>query len=159
MILYEFTFIYIHTVIHGPCLLSGFWYTKPDFLNSKNIVSSEVEMYCTYTLPLTPTSSLWWQGDVIKCKHFPCYWPFVRGIHRSLVNSPHKGRWHGALMFSLIFIWINGGEADDLRCHRAHYDVIVMKRYDQMNFQMTSSALVYAACHGWQIFDKCLHIL
>ena len=26
--------------------------------------------------------------DVIKWKHFPCYWPFVRGIHRSLVNSP-----------------------------------------------------------------------
>ena len=21
--------------------------------------------------------------DVIKWKHFPCYWPFVRGIHRS----------------------------------------------------------------------------
>ena len=30
--------------------------------------------------------------DVIKWKHFPRYWPFVRGIHRSPVNSPHKGR-------------------------------------------------------------------
>ena len=28
--------------------------------------------------------------DVIKWKHFPCYWPFVRGIHRSPVNSPPK---------------------------------------------------------------------
>ena len=28
-------------------------------------------------------------GDVIKWKHFPRYWPFVRGIHWSLVNSPH----------------------------------------------------------------------
>ena len=56
-----------------------------------------------------------------KCKHFPCYWPFVRGIHRSPVNSPHKGPvtrkvfafwwpvnsphkglWRGALLFSLI---------------------------------------------------------
>ena len=26
--------------------------------------------------------------DVIKWKHFSRYWPFVRGIHRSLVNSP-----------------------------------------------------------------------
>ena len=26
---------------------------------------------------------------VIKWKQFPCYWPFVRGIHRSPVNSPH----------------------------------------------------------------------
>ena len=46
--------------------------------------------------------------DVIKWKHFPCYWPFVRGIHRSRVNSPHKGQWLGALMFSLICAWING---------------------------------------------------
>ena len=46
--------------------------------------------------------------DVIKKKHFPRYWPFVRGIHRSPVNSPHKGQWRGALMFSLICVWING---------------------------------------------------
>ena len=30
--------------------------------------------------------------DVIKWKHFQHYWPFVRGIHRSPVNSPHKGQ-------------------------------------------------------------------
>ena len=35
----------------------------------------------------------------------PGYWPFVRGIHRSPVNSPHKGQWRGALMFSLIYAW------------------------------------------------------
>ena len=68
--------------------------------------------------------------DVIKWKHFPCYWPFVRGIHRPPVNSPHKGQWRGALIFSLICAWINGcinnDEAGDLRCHRAHYDVTVM---------------------------------
>ena len=40
--------------------------------------------------------------DVIKWKHFPRYWPFVRGIQRSLVNSPQKGQWRGALMLSLI---------------------------------------------------------
>ena len=66
----------------------------------------------------------------IKCKHFPHYWPFVRGIPRSPVNSPHKGQWHGALMFSLICVWINGWvknrEAGDLRHHHAHYDVTVM---------------------------------
>ena len=68
--------------------------------------------------------------DVIKRKHFPRYWPFVRGIHRSPVNSPHNGQWRGALMFSLICVWINGwvnnGEADDLRCYRTHYDITVM---------------------------------
>ena len=68
--------------------------------------------------------------DAIKWKHFPRYWPFVRGIHRSPVDSPHKGQWRGALMFSLIFVWINGWvnnrEAGDLRRYRAHYDVTVM---------------------------------
>ena len=49
--------------------------------------------------------------DVIKWKHFPRYWPFVRGIHRSPVNSPHKGQWRGAMMFSLICVWINGWES------------------------------------------------
>ena len=69
--------------------------------------------------------------DVIKWKHYPRYWPFVRGIHRSSVNSPHKGQWLGALMFSVICAWINGWEnnheAGDLRRHRAHYDVTVME--------------------------------
>ena len=69
--------------------------------------------------------------DVIKWKHFPRYWPFVQGIHRSPVNSPHKGKWRGALMFSLICVWINvwvnNGEAGDLRRYRAHYDVIAME--------------------------------
>ena len=68
--------------------------------------------------------------DVIKWKHFPRNWPFVRGIHRSLVNSSHKGQWRGALMFSLIYVWINdwvnNREADDLRRCRAHYDAVVM---------------------------------
>ena len=68
--------------------------------------------------------------DVIKWKHFPRNWPFVRRIHRSPVNSPHKGQWRGALMFSLIYVWINdwvnNREAGDLRRYRAHYDVIVM---------------------------------
>ena len=66
----------------------------------------------------------------IKWKHFPRYWPFVRRIHRSPVNSSHKGQWRGALMFSLICGWINdwlnNHEAGDLRRYRAHYDVIVM---------------------------------
>ena len=47
-------------------------------------------------------------NDVIKWKHFQRYWPFVRGIHRSPVNSPHKGQWRGALMLSLICVWIDG---------------------------------------------------
>ena len=74
-------------------------------------------------------SKSWWYDDVIKWKHFPRYWSFVRGIHRYPVNSPHKDQWRGALMFSLICAWIkawvNNREAGDLRRHRIHYGVII----------------------------------
>ena len=67
---------------------------------------------------------------VIKWKCFPRYWPFVRGSHRWLLTSPHKGQWRGALRFSLICIWINdrvnNRGAGDMRRHRGHYDVTVM---------------------------------
>ena len=79
--------------------------------------------------------------DVIKWKLCPRYWPFVRGIHRSPVNSPHKGQWRGALMFSLICVWINGWvnnrESGDLRRYPAHYDVTVMT---------TEYSIKYARC-------------
>ena len=68
--------------------------------------------------------------DFFKWKHFPRYWPFVGGTHRSLVNSPHKDQWRGALMCSLFCAWINNwannGVTGDLRRHRAHFDVTVM---------------------------------
>ena len=70
----------------------------------------------------------------MKWRNFPRYWSFVRGIHRSSVNSSHKGQWRGALVFSLICVWINGWvnnrEAGDLIRHRGHYDVIVMTLLD-----------------------------
>ena len=82
-----------------------------------------------------------WYDNVIKWKHFLRYWPFVRGIHRSPVNFPHKGQWRGALIFYLICAWINcwinSHEAGDLRRHRAHYDVTVM------------NALQSADCPSW----------
>ena len=84
----------------------------------------------TLIIPITCFIKMLWQkwrnktlqsvlhGDVIKWR----YW--------SPVNSPHKGQWRRALMFSLICAWIDGwvnnGEAGDLRRHHAHYDVIVM---------------------------------
>ena len=84
-----------------------------------------------YRVSLIQYTNLYsYHDDAIKWKHFPRYWPFVRGIHRSSVNSPHKGQWRGALMFSLICTringWVNNGEAGDLRRHGAHYDVTIM---------------------------------
>ena len=68
--------------------------------------------------------------DVIKWKHVPRYWPFVRGIHRSPVDSIPKGHWLGALIFSLICAWTNrwanNGAAGDLRRHRSHEHATVV---------------------------------
>ena len=77
---------------------------------------------------LAPMGELFRHDDVIKWNIFR-----VTGhlCGNSPVNSPHKGQWREALMFSLISAWINGWvnnrEAGDLGRHRAHYDVIVMR--------------------------------
>ena len=68
------------------------------------------------------THSLGLHEDVIKWKHFQRYWSFVRGIHRSPVDSIHTGQWRGTLVFSLICAWLNASvinrEAGDLSRHR-----------------------------------------
>ena len=101
--------------------------------------------------------------DVIKWKHFPRYWPFVRGIHRSPVNSPHKGQWRGALKFSLICArmngWVNNREAGDLRRHQAHCDVIVMRVYiwwlgTNRYFRINSRTTYYITLYGCPSTDE-----
>ena len=112
-----------------------------------------------------------WHDDVIKWKHYPRHWTFLWGIQRSPMNSPHKGQWLGALMFSLICawinIWVNNREADDLKSHGTYYDVIVMYHYfyvkcqcqhnnietkwhvSRRRFQMhfTERKILYLDCH------------
>ena len=90
--------------------------------------------YVSYMIWTQYWTQYWTHNDVIKWKQFPRYWLFVWGIHRSPVNSSHKGQWRGALMFSLICAWINGWvknrDAGELRRHRTHYDVTVMCAVD-----------------------------
>ena len=117
---------------HGKCLSSWSW-CDPDWSSETHWNEIYHSTICQYMFQL-PYNSIFvaksHHDDVIKWKHFPRYWPFVRGIHRSLVNSPHKGQWRGALNFSLICVRINGRvnnrEAGDLRRHQVHCDVIVM---------------------------------
>ena len=71
------------------------------------------------------------------------------------MNSPHKGQWRGALVFSFICHWIDGGvnnrEAGDLRHHRTHYYVSVdwAKRCDK-----TSCRLVKRHEATWELRDN-----
>ena len=107
-----------------PCFLSTFIKNTGVFF--KRIQINRNRDFGTATL-LHPRKQ---HDDVIKWIHFPHYLPFVQGIHRSPVNSPHNGQWRGALMYSLIrawiYGWINNRKASDLRRHRAHYDVTVL---------------------------------
>ena len=68
--------------------------------------------------------------DVIKWNHFPRYWPFLRGIHRSPLDSPRKSQWRGALMFSSMYAlpndWANNRDSGDLSRHGTHCDVTLM---------------------------------
>ena len=91
-----------------------------------------------------------------KWKHFPRNWPFVRGIHRSPVNSPHKGQWRVALMFSLICVWINGWvnnrEACDLSRYRAHYDVTIKStKWEYACQTRPSTCLTHPTCKDNEI--------
>ena len=96
---YIYIYIYIY-ILFTSCLHVCYLYSRPYIIDPRTVAlwAARVSVMCT----LLP------HDDVIKWKHFPRYWPFVRGIHRSPVNSPHKGQWRGALTFSLIWAWING---------------------------------------------------
>ena len=79
----------------------------------------------------------WWRHQM---ETFSALLALCAGNSPVPVNSPHKGQWRGALVFSLICArindWVNNREAGDLRRHRGHYDVSVM-----LNQQMTA--------HNW----------
>ena len=75
--------------------------------------------------------------DVIKWKHFPHYWQFVRGNSPVTSEFPRTkasdaGLWSFSFIYTWINSWINNGEAGNLRRHRAHYDVTVMKAANQV---------------------------
>ena len=74
------------------------------------------------------TQLTWWRHQM---ETFSALLAICAGNSLSPVNSPHKGQWCGALMFSLIFVWINywvnNHKAGDLRRYWAHYDATVMQ--------------------------------
>ena len=90
-------------------------------------------------------SHSWWRHQM---ETFSALLALCAGHSPVMVNSPHKGQWREAFMFSLICAWINdwvnNREADDLRRHRGHYDVNVMITRDTPSY--TSDRL----CHIWE---------
>ena len=125
---------------------------RPKYISTSMMTSRHGNTFCC-TGPLCgeSTMSCCQHNDVIKWKHFPHYWPFRREIHRSPVNSLHKGQWSGALMFSLICAWTNSWanhqDPGDLRRHRACYDVIVMKYNTHIAYTIAMTKIDHQACY------------
>ena len=85
--------------------------------------------HCAWTF-YTHVIVSWWRHQM---ETFSALLALCAGNSPVPVNSPHKGQWRGALMFSLIYAWINdwvnNREAGDLRRQGGHYGVIVMYWY------------------------------
>ena len=102
-------------------------YAFPNFNGCTVDVWEWISNFTTHFITMTSSN-----GNIFRLAGHLCgEFTGDRWSPRSPVNSPHKGQWRGALIFSLICAWINGWvnnrEAGDLRRHRAHYDVNVMK--------------------------------
>ena len=94
----------------------------------------------------------WWRHQM---ETFPRYWPFVRGIRRSPVNSPHKGQWRGALMF-LICTWTNDLSKQSRRrwfetplCSLQHQCNVVLEIRWTMRSQITPNKLPIGYHHHY----------
>ena len=86
------------------------------------------ESMCRDVYEVEGISVTWWRDQK---ETFSALLALCAGIHRSPVNSPHKGQWRGALLFSLICTWINdwvnNRETGDSKRQRIHYDVTEIK--------------------------------
>ena len=60
-----------------------------------NVLTLQRDFRCIYSPGATVVtfSAVCEHDDVIKRKHFPRYWPFVRGIHRGLCGEFTGPRW------------------------------------------------------------------
>ena len=107
-----------------PCLNLSFCFLTRRVHTPKTILITHPHLQTTWFITLGRRHDV-----AIRRKHFPCCWPFVRGIHRSPVDSPHKDQWREALMSSLICVWTNdwanNRDRDNFRRHQAHYDLTV----------------------------------
>ena len=87
---------------------------------------------------------------------FPRYWPFVRRVHRSPVNSTHKGQCRGPSCFGMICAWtkgwVNNLDAGGLRCNRAHYSVTLTIATTRSFASLLPTVYPKKYAHGFVVF-------
>ena len=119
-------------------------------------VSYHQQLACLYNRLFRLTTgkhrhSTWWRHQM---ETFSALLALCAGNSPVPVNSPHKGQWRGALMFSLICVWINGWvnnrKAGDLRRQRGDYDVIVMTSIHRWPMDISCKRIIMQkafSCH------------
>ena len=111
---------------------------------------SEEELKSTRLfMPVVQTKRLqvpWWRHQM---ETFSELLTLCEGNHQSSVNSPHKGQWRRALMFSLISawtnVWANNRGAGDLIRNRTDCDVTALqwRHMRVMESQTTGNSTVW----------------
>ena len=114
---------------------------------------------CTLNMIITAHVSLpisWWRHQM---ETFSALLTLCAGNSPVPVNSPYKGQWRGALMFSLISVWTNGWvnncEAGDLRLHCGHYDVTVMMSISLWFIFSTQPTIYHSFALNTQASGRC----
>ena len=105
----------------------------PQFFHYVDISNCRLQLLFVLHLDIF-NEDTWW-------RHHMEAFSALMTLHRSPVNSPHKGQWREALIFSLIDAWTNGWvnnrDAGGLRRHCGHYDVTVMVGQYPVNVLVT----------------------
>ena len=140
--LFAFHFISRHWDGIGTWILS-LWNTSSRLLGIANLLMIWQSWKPSHLQPYFCPSYPWWRHEM---ETFSALLALCAGNSPVPVNSPHKGQWRGALVFSLICTringWVNNDEAGDLRRHRFHYDVTVML-YSPLNILHTVRLLLF----------------
>ena len=113
-----------HTIKHNFHRIWSMSFNSINNVSPRNIWKRSGRVACHFRQQRMLCHMPWWRHQM------ETFSALLAICHRSPVNSPHKGQWRGALVFSLICAWINGWVnkrwAGDLRHHHTHYDVTVI---------------------------------
>ena len=85
------------------------------------------QTHCEFVTWIRDKKKTWWHHQMKTLSVLLALWVGNSPVTK---NSPHKGQWRGALMFSLICAWTHASakhrDTYDLRCYWSHNDITIM---------------------------------